>query len=62
MNVTKKGQRFTVKLPTQMLKNSEFKESVIYVCTKIIKFKGLDSEIYVGDNWISDSLTTVVFD
>lgn len=61
--VTEKGQRFKVNLPTQIMRGSKFwKENKIYTCTDIIKFDGLDSEIYVGDNWISDSFTSVVID
>lgn len=60
-NVTEIGQKFTVKLPTQIMCDSKFwKEGKVYTCTNIIKFDGLDSEIYVDDNWISDSFTTVV--
>lgn len=55
------GQKFTVKLPTQTMRESKFwKEGKVYTCTNIIKFDGLDSEIYVGENWIEDSFTTVV--
>ncbi len=60
-NVTEIGQKFTVKLPTQLMRKSKFwKEGKVYTCTNIIKFDGLDSEIYVDDNWISDSFTIVV--
>ena len=60
-NVTEIGQQFTVKLPTRLMKDNKFwKEGKVYTCTDIIKFDGLDNEIYVGDNWISDSFTTVV--
>ncbi len=60
MKVEKKGQKFTVNLPTQTMRSGNFKEGEAYVCTDIIKFDGLDSEIYVGDNWISASFTQVV--
>jgi hypothetical protein len=59
--VTKIGQEFKVKLPTQIMRDSKFwEEDKIYTCTNIVEFDGLDSEIYVGDNWISDSFTMVV--
>lgn len=59
--VTEIGQKFTVKLPTQIMRDSKFwKEGKVYTCTNIVEFDGLDSEIYVDDNWISDSFTTVV--
>jgi hypothetical protein len=40
-------------------------ETVFYLLdidfdTNIVEFERLDSEIYVDDNWISDSFTTVV--
>lgn len=51
----------TVKLPTQIMRDSKFwKEGKVYTCTNIVEFDRLDSEIYVDDNWISDSFTTVV--
>ena len=56
--VTKIGQKFKLNQP---MKNDNFwKEGKIYTCTNIIKFNNLDSEIYVDDNWISDSFTTVI--
>ena len=59
--VTEIGQKFTVKLPTQIMRDSKFwKEGKVYTCTNIVEFDRLDSEIYVDDNWISDSFTTVV--
>jgi hypothetical protein len=59
--VSEIGQNFTVKLPTQIMRDSKFwKEGKIYTCTNIVEFDGLESEIYVDDNWISDSFTMVV--
>jgi hypothetical protein len=59
--VTKIGQKFKVKLPTQIMRDSKFwEEDKIYTCDNIVEFEGLDNEIYVGDNWISDSFTVVV--
>lgn len=59
--VTEIGQKFTVKLPTQIMRDSKFwKEGKVYTCTNIVEFDRLDSEIYVDNNWISDSFTTVV--
>ncbi len=56
--VTEIGQNFTVKLPAKMIKDNKFwKQGKVYTCTNIVKFDGLDSEIYVDDNWISDSFT-----
>jgi hypothetical protein len=43
------------------MRDSKFwKEGKVYTCTNIVEFDRLDSEIYVDDNWISDSFTTVV--
>ena len=59
--VTKVGQKFKVKLPTQIMRDSKFwEEDKIYTCDNVVEFDGLDNEIYVGDNWISDSFTMVV--
>ncbi len=56
--VTKIGQKFKLNQP---MKNDNFwKEGKIYTCTNIIKFNNLDNEIYVDNNWISDSFTTVI--
>jgi len=59
--VTEIGQKFIVNLATQTMRDSKiWKEGKVYTCTNIVKFDYLDSEIYVDDNWISDSFTTVV--
>ena len=61
MKVTKIGESFTVKLPTQMMRRSKFfKENVVYICTNIKEFEDLESEIYVGDEWILDIFTNVI--
>ena len=46
--VSEIGQNFTVKLPTQIMRDSKFwKEGKIYTCTNIVEFDGLESEIYL---------------
>ncbi len=58
--VTKIGQKFKVKLSSTMRDNKFWKEDKTYTCDNIVEFEGIDNEIYVGDNWISDSFTMVV--
>jgi hypothetical protein len=58
--VTKIGQKFKVKLSSTMRDDKFWEEDKIYTCDNIVEFEGLDNEIYVGDNWISDSFTMVV--
>ena len=53
----KKGDSFTVKFKTSSQRNQLlFTEGIEYTCTKVIRFTGIDDEIYVGDKWISSDL------
>jgi len=60
MKVTQTGQEFIVSLPATARHNTKFRNGVVYRCTNIVELEGLDNEIYVGSDWISDSLTEVV--
>ena len=61
MNVTEKDQKFTVKLPTQIMReNGFFKENQIYISDNVVKYDGLEGEVYVGENYILDIFTTVI--
>jgi hypothetical protein len=60
--VTEKGQKFKVVLPTKTMRESFFKEDKVYICTRYAKYPGtvISDEVYVGDNWIAACFTQVI--